>query len=535
MRLTTHYHTFLHYIELTDIKDNLNLVKMQLSQIEERLDNNSHSLFDYQLEHLNSKIDKASSQIISLEPHRSKRGLIDGLGSVIKSISGNLDYTDAIKYDNALMSLQNNQNKIITEYNTHISLSKEFMDEHNHIITKLEKNQIQLNRTMHILFDSGYKYAQYTLLKFAKFAQVLLIINDNLDYLLSELSRLENILAFSNQSHTHHSLLSLDVMNKIIGRLKSFYGNDEILDLEPREYYDVIKPAYYYSKNRIVFAFRFPIVSPLIFSLYKLVIVPNKIGSAIIPPFPFLATTNNIHVYIEAECPKFKLQYLCEEKLNHQTRTHQDCISEIIQGQAKDPSCKETTIKLTKPAMEKLDDRHYAIVFPSSTRVRLTCERDESITLSGSYLVTIPRSCKLHTQEFTVINTDDHIKGQPMKITNISTKFTQEVPPHSPQPLEVDAINLQKLYNIQDRFNMQKPIYIEPTSLYHTTIPFYSTIVIGAVIVFIVILYRKYTQYKEAKNKYNEAETPPTKIGEPAGEPATQSQSKTSSIFHLKC
>ncbi|CAH2227633.1 jg27981 [Pararge aegeria aegeria] len=340
---------------------------------------------------------------------------------------------------------------------------------------------------MHILLDAN-KYAAYSLLKFAKFGQVLSIINDNLDSLLGELSRLETALAFCRDSRTHHSMLSIDMINSTIVRLKTLYSKEELLDLNFREYYDVIKPASYFSGNRIVFIFKFPIVSPLTFSLYKLVVVPNKFSQVIIPPFPFLAITGDIHVYIEAECPKLDTRYLCEKEHNHQLRSPPDCICNIIEGKPSD-ACKKTNINLLRPAMENLDDRHYAVVFPKPTLVRATCERDEFNTVSGSFLATIPHNCILHTDEFTLANVNDRIKGQPIKISNITVQPEEEP---ALLLLEINSINLKKLHEVQDRVNSQEPIRMPDTSiLYHTTIQFYG-LLLGALVLSCALLYRSY-------------------------------------------
>lgn len=71
---------------------------------------------------------------------RNKRGLVDALGSIIKSISGNLDQNDAINYNNAIKVLQENQNKIILESNNHISLNKEWMTYHDRVVSQIVEN-----------------------------------------------------------------------------------------------------------------------------------------------------------------------------------------------------------------------------------------------------------------------------------------------------------------------------------------------------------------------------------------------------------
>lgn len=83
-----------------------------MAELRPLLNNKTLSLFDPHLEHLDSKITLISNKISMFESSRSKRGLIDGLGSVIKSISGNLDYTDALKYENAIKTLRTNEHKL---------------------------------------------------------------------------------------------------------------------------------------------------------------------------------------------------------------------------------------------------------------------------------------------------------------------------------------------------------------------------------------------------------------------------------------
>lgn len=492
-RLTTHYHTFLQYVELGNIKENINTVQTQLIDIRNKLDNYTYALYEIQLTHLTHKLDSALLQLKTLEPNRFKRGLINGLGSVIKSITGNLDYADAERYNNAISILQKNQDELVTEHNNYMSLSKAWMKEHTDVISKIVENQQHINESIHILLDENV-HSQYTLLKFAKLAQLLAIVNDNVDSLVSELSRLENNIAFCSAMRTHHSLISIDVLGKMIDRLKIYYNADSLIDLEFREYYNIIRPASYFNKDQIVFAFKFPIVSPLTYTLYKLVTLPNKHRQIIIPPSPLLAITSNVHVYIEAECPKLSSMYLCEEELHHQVKDQPDCICNVIEGHVNSSACEMTTVDMKRPAMEKLDDRHYAIVFPQPTHVKLTCARDEHRTLTGSFVATIPHNCNLHTADFTIVNANDQIKGQYVKISDIPDRKIER--PTS-TPTKVNAIDLRKLHSIQDQENHVTPIQQgESGVLYHTTIPVYGIIFAAAVLAGIIFVRQRSQQPK---------------------------------------
>lgn len=495
MSLTTHYHTFLQYIELDNIEDKIQSVYSQLSQIKLKLDNDTSLFFEHQLDHLNSRLDRAQYELKSLEPNRAKRGLIDGLGSVIKSISGNLDYLDAKKYDDALSVLKINQDNLITEFNSHISLSKDWMSRYSKVLTNIVENQSKINETLRILISTvGNK--DITFMKLTKFGQLLTIVSENIDELSNELRRIEDTLAFTRTSGTHHSLLGLDTLRNMLDKLKSIYGLDQVIELDYREYYSIIQSGSYYVGKRIVIVFKFPIVSSHIYNLYKLAITPNKNNQVLIPPYPYIATYENIHVYIEAECPKLTNRYLCEEKLNHQIRTEPDCILKLINEQTFDKSCQMTTLSFTKEAMEKLDDRHYAIVLPRPTKIHLICDQDDYSILNGSYLATIPHNCLLRTKEFTITNVNDKIKGRPLKIIQSSFEMSSNETPLS--PLKIRSANLNELHALQHRVDLQEQIVpksVQLQPLYHTTIPTYG-IILGTFTILIIVWIRRYKSRK---------------------------------------
>lgn len=529
-KLIVHYHSFLQYIDLINFENQLNSIETQLDYFKTKLDNQTFILYELQINYLSEKLIKINSQLKSLEPNRMKRGLVDGFGSIIKSITGNLDQTDAEKYDKAIKVLESNENKLVSELNEHITLNKEWMTQHAIILTNIAENQVRLNKTLELILNND-AYAENSLLKFGKFAQLLAIISENAEDLVLELNRIEDILAFTRASSTHHRMLSISNLGQIIGRLRNIYGKDEILESDLREYYSIIKPGYYYVDKRIVIILKFPIVSPRKFELFKLSIVPNKFQQTFIPTFPFIATDGKAFFYIEAECPKFNQYHLCTENVNHQARENKDCIQTLITRQFMEKTCRPTQITLTKEAMEQLDDQHYTIIFPKPTRVELDCGRREFITANGSYLATIPQSCSLHTDEFTIINTQNQIRGRPMKITEISENYYNTnnfTIPH----IHLKAINFKGLRDIEDKIIMHKPIELnhEDQTIYHTTIPFYVLLIItltGATALFIrrYLNRRKPSEEKDLQN--TDTETPthtyedPEKIRNRKSAPAT--------------
>ncbi|CAH1998042.1 unnamed protein product [Acanthoscelides obtectus] len=70
-----------------------------------------------------------------------KRGLINGLGSIFKAITGNLDASDGEKFESLISDLQNNQNKLSEAINSQNTLSVELIDNFNKAINQITHNQ----------------------------------------------------------------------------------------------------------------------------------------------------------------------------------------------------------------------------------------------------------------------------------------------------------------------------------------------------------------------------------------------------------
>lgn len=478
--------------------------------------NETYSLYEVQIEYLTNKLDKVLSQLQSLEPNRVKRGLVDGLGSVIKSITGNLDHTDALKYNEAIETLETNQNKITSEFNNHISLSKEWMLKHSNVLTQIVDNQSKINTTLELILNNN-AFREDSLIKYAKFAQLLEIIGENVEDLTLELLRIENSLAFIHASSTHHSMIDIEILESMINRLRIIYGREQILDLELREYYDIINPGSYYVDRKIVFVFRFPIISKDSYDLYRLSIVPNRHAQALIPSFPYIATNEMSFVYIEAECPKLKNWYLCEKAIIHQIRTKSDCIQELIINQVLQESCELTAVTLMREAMEKLDDQHYVLSFPQQTKVQLICSRKNFTSLQGSYFMTIPVGCRLKTEELTIANDYDEIKGQPLTLTKIP--YDAEKQRSTAAHVNLNSVDLRELHSIQEKIMVQTPLHmvnVQTDAFYHTTIPVY-TILSSAAILIVILMTRRYLRRCDSITAKHQQ--PPTVILEKKEDP----------------
>lgn len=461
-----------------------------MSELRPLLNNKTQFLFNPHLEHLNSKIVLISEKLDIFESTRNKRGLIDGLGSVIKSISGNLDYTDAIKYENAIKILRTNEQKLESELNNHVSLNKNFIFQSSKIIDSIVTNQNKMKKALDLILESDIN-RDTDLLKYAHLAQHLLILGDNIEDLFEELQSLENTLTFIRASSTPYSIFSLDDVKDMLSKLRILYFNNQILDIDFRNFYEVIKLGYFYLDKQIVVVIKVPIIIPLSYDLYRLSLVPNRNHEVLIPPLPFIAISSKDFRYIETECPKVNLLYLCQSKSNFEIQAKHDCIQHLITHQEIQSSCKPTPVILKNEALEALDDKHYTLSFPTPTKVKISCGQEQYRTLIGSYLAIIPLNCNLKTPAFTISNSDDHIKGHVIRITEIPA-FNESQPKVTPQFI-LNSPSLQKLHTLTNDIASESPIHTDDITdpvIYHTTIPVY-VILLSASALLITLLYRQ--------------------------------------------
>lgn len=467
------------HINLGDLKERVDSVNNQLDQISPELHNKTSSLFEPHVTYLRNKLGSVLELIASFEPNRVKRGLVDGLGSVIKSVTGNLDYTDAIHYNKVLKALQDNQNNLVTEFNNHVSVSKNLTTEYSKIIHNIVDNQDRMSNLLDQVSKS-VATGEQDIIKFAHIAQILMILSDNVDSISQELTKLQNNLAFIRTSTMHHSVLNLHALRSIVIKLSTLYDRDRIIDLDIREYFDIIRLGSYYVGNEIVIVYKFPIIISPIYDIYKLAIIPNKNHEILTPPTPFLALYEKEFRYIEAECPRTSKWYLCEERRSLQSRTSEDCIQQLITMQQRNTICHPISVVLDKPAYEELDEKHYTISFPVPTKVHLSCGQHLYETLQGSYLAIIPQQCRLETSHFTISNTNDRLRGQALKILDLPNNNAYISSPSIPT-LKLNSVNLDNLHRINTKISQQLPIKLnedmDHSSLYHTTIPMYAAII----------------------------------------------------------
>lgn len=145
-----------------------------------------------------------------LPSKRSKRGILNPLGSLIKVITGNLDNDDAVKYDTMIKDVKANQNAI----NTKVTVIAEMMESFINISNSTKYNFIQLDKAIsEIRKQLNDTRASLNELKLINVYNLFL---HNFDTLYVRLNEIETAVAFSKLGTLHQSMIDTDELLSLL-------------------------------------------------------------------------------------------------------------------------------------------------------------------------------------------------------------------------------------------------------------------------------------------------------------------------------
>lgn len=256
------------HFNLTSLKESYNNIQETVSSLTLR----SNNTFPYLLSELNETIRETKKELNKLLPAtpRRKRGLVNGLGSIIKFISGNLDQDDLDNLQKQLNSLRQSNSKEIKHINKLISFSnsiaQKFYIEMNHVnynmkVIKgiLQQEDFKINLLEHL---------QYVLLCVNKFDKIIRVLQDTISLSFKEMT---NVKMFSQK----------DITN-IVKHLQLIYPTKTIIHNDQYHQFENLKlsktQVLMMNEEMIVILF-VPITNGKTYTLYRVSPIPNKNNS----------------------------------------------------------------------------------------------------------------------------------------------------------------------------------------------------------------------------------------------------------------
>lgn len=497
-------HTFIHYLDLQPIHEEIYTLKTEYQNITDSTKNHPFSELGNFDRALKYKLLSVEQKFNSINPtSRVKRGLIDGLGSIIKTISGNLDANDGAHYDQAISDLENTQKTIVQKLNREISLTTAVIENFNKTVTLIQTNQKSISSGLNKIRSKLNKLI-FDLDDYLESKDILDQISVLLDVISQLLSDIENALTFARLGTAHSSILKIDELESMLKIASMHYSSDQLVlpntQNNVHRYYDLLKIEAYFSGSKIVFLVHFPIAYRNAFSYYHLYSIPNKNSTTIVPPDTYLIMNENFYQYASMPCIDLQSIYYCPEDNILDNTKKNDCIVDLLQLSPAIGKCIQTPVQVRSNIVQQIDESHYIVVFPNPSKIQTNCVRTDFTTLDGNYLIQLPFGCEFKTNDDVFTNRKDVINGQPMLLPKI--KVSQSQYATGVPPIEIQDVQLDKVHKLQKE---QRSIgFIIPThshtSIGYWTSPIYIVLILVGLCYFYKFVKRKRNPGSNAGN-----------------------------------
>lgn len=317
--------------------------------------------------------------------YRIRRGLINGLGTAIKFITGNPDNDDIIKINENLQSLYSSQNEIIKQINSHTSFANQITSRYSKdlktIHANLNSSFIAINNVSNTL-DTELVVQYYNLVSF-RLINILQTIERTISLAFSEMTNLEII--------RHEELL------EIINHLKLVYKRSELIELDYIHIFKILE----FSKFRIVSAkhtitciLYIPILDESLFRYAKIYPIPDLQNKVMLPPYKYHLQGATKEFWTDEKCKMLESQTVCIEK----PRVHK---CEIIDAR----NCTFAIVSNDYKLYAQLNNGKIIVSSKSGSRVIEQCSDEiNSVEIANSALISSKINCKVTIGETTFEN-----------------------------------------------------------------------------------------------------------------------------------
>ncbi len=402
-KLEEYSFTLIHFYDLNPILNEVN----KLQEKSKNLTDNVNTHAEYKIETSNYiKIlfliqDRVETKLKELIPHpqRTRRGLINAVGSIFKTITGNLDASDGERYEQLIENLQSNQIEIKSKALKENAISIKLIEQFNKTIQQIGKNENLLESKLNqisLIVQKG------------TFRENANIIKDTLNQIInlyeiidSILQDVENAVTFSKLKILHPSIIKTENLYFELQRIQKIV-NAKSMPLEVTLantllYEKLVKIESFILNNKITFLIRFPITYQNNFDYYHLYSIPiykqNKFKT-IIPKSKFLVK-NKLHFsYRSTECQEIQNQYyICDKMDLTEITTKNPCAIQLLESSNQVQSCQQIEVRISIPIVNQLDlSNKWIIIIPKEETVKMECsDQEEYQKLFGTYFAEIPK------------------------------------------------------------------------------------------------------------------------------------------------
>lgn len=356
---------------------------------------------EYSLRQIGIKIKFLTPQI------RRRRGLINGLGTVVKSITGNLDSDDAAKFEEEISNIRNKINSVQDSQRKSLVLAKNTIDEFGNQFNKLNSNQKNLASLLRNITQNSSDVTNHL-----HFLDIYVQIDFSLQIILDRLMLLEDAMTFAQLGTMHPSILSPQNLLEELINLNKIHSFRPVADISLNNIHRIeksIKVKAYSTVHSINFILEIPSVTPKTYDLIHVYSIPNKNNLTIIPKSKYLALGNDEYAYLEEDCqPLSDDIQLCKVLDTRRIEDTEDCLPSLIQH--RQANCTHAKMNLKRGKIQKISDNKWLLIIKEDEIIKTQCKtKTDYKKLTGIYLVTLTEDCEMNIMNKTLRSHTDTI------------------------------------------------------------------------------------------------------------------------------
>lgn len=441
--------------------------------------------FQYLLDHVILEAGRKFKQIIPEITFRKKRALINVLGSIIRAITGNLDQTDALKFETAISQLSKNQQSIKYIMKEQISLTLTAIEKFNKTLSSLSHNQrvleTRLMQIENIVKNVELKTIEtHELLLFnTVFNQLITAINA----IIRILENLGNAITFAKQAILHPSILEPEDLLFEINKVAPYLSQGKLpfnTKIENIFLYEKIAKIKAYQKDfKIIFIVEIPIVESKPYNHYHLYSFPSEVGNnlfqIIVPNNKFLYLNEQSYCLTNSNCEEVRPgEALCQLPSLYRINGNSPCEIQLLHYSRNYSNCHIKHFKMFNKKIQEIHENQWIAVIPNETTISIQCQENrENQALKGSYIIKLPEDCSIKIEEINLqIYQDPIVQRKVAKLPTLVPPEVDQSAYNEMLPIELEQIELDGMQSIKEnlkRNDKKLDLISEPNIHYQTT------------------------------------------------------------------
>lgn len=485
--------------DLTEITKEFSDINLKYDLLQETMNNATSYKAEFHnsfviTNNLRQKIDTQLNQIIPTRI-RTKRVLINALGSLIKTVTGNLDQEDAIRIDHNVDILKTNQNNQKLALDKQTTLLSKAMSNFQETIKNVSHNQIVLESRIKQIIEviNQVDIEETNLFEFFRIHMILTQITTFYQNIYDILSDIEEAITFAKLNTFHNNIIDASMLLKELQFVQTqikpeklpFEPNtDNLLKLE-----NTLEIKSYVKDYTIVFIIEIPLVEAQTYNLFQLFPLPVKYGNSykvIVPNFKYLIINDKTFGYVNRPCQGITAhEYLCSDIHPENFNDYVPCEVKLLRYEDNIKNCNPVYIDIKSIQIQKVDKNKWIVITNKEIMGLEVCKESQTnILLSGTKLIDLDPKCKLRIGNTTLSdNGNKKIEFQNIPLPNVTPNYKYQVSHKEIALPNLSHINLDKIVKLQEEVNQQR---IENSKLLDGNI-YYDRTSIWTILLYIII------------------------------------------------